>query len=168
MVGTGWQRLMAVAACASFVGVAACGGGDGSAGDTVASGGEVARDTAAAATTPGAAATPGAATSPAGGATMSITGGDAEILQVLAAVDQAEIGDGRLAQQRARNAQVKAFARELVTSHQRSLQKDRQLAKSQNVQLMAMDSTAKGGTGTDTNRSATGATGASMAMGTPS
>ena len=99
---------------------------------------------------------------------MSITGGDAEVLQVLAVVDQAEIADGRLAQQRARNAQVKAYARQLVTSHQRSLQKDRQLAKSQNVQLMPTDSTAKAATGTDTNRSPAGATGASTPMGTPS
>jgi len=88
---------------------------------------------------------------------MSITGGDPEILQVLAVVDMGEVQDGQLAQRQARNAQVKAYARELVTSHQRSLRQTRQLAKSNNVQLMN-DSGSAGGTGaagaTDTNRSA--------------
>ena len=41
-----------------------------------------------------------------------ITGGDPEILQVLAVVDQSEVQDGQLAQQKARNAQVKSFARD--------------------------------------------------------
>jgi putative membrane protein len=151
--------------CASLVSIAACGGNDGDNTDSAA--GEVARADSAA-TAPGAA--PGtAATAPAGGAaggtaggTMSITGGDPEILQVLAVVDMGEIQDGQLAQRQARNAQVKAFARELVTSHQRSLRQTRQLAKSSNVQLM--NDSGSMATGTDTNRSATTP---SSAAGTP-
>jgi putative membrane protein len=160
MVGSVWQRLVAVAACASVMGIAACGGQDENSGDSaIASSGDVARDSAAGAASPGAT-TPGAATSPAGGTgAMSIAGGDPEIIQVLAVVDQSEIEVGRLAQRQAQNAQVKSFARELVTAHQRSLQKDRQLAKAQNYQLMTMDSAGlRAATGTDTNRAATGAT----------
>ena len=160
MVEHGWQRLAAVAMCASLVGVAACGGNDNASTDSA--GGDVAARTDSAATAPGTA--PGtAATAPAGapsgttGGAMSITGGDPEILQVLAVVDMGEVQDGQLAQRQARNAQVKAYARELVTSHQRSLRQTRQLAKSNNVQLMN-DSGSTAGTGaagaTDTNRSA--------------
>lgn len=162
MVGTTWQRLAAAAACASVLGLAACKAKDGagSADSSLTSTGSVARDSAAGATAPGAMA-PGAATSPStspSGGALAITGGDPEIVQVLAVVDQGEIEGGRLAQRQARNAQVKSFARELVTSHQRSLQQDRTLAKTLNIHLMAMDSAgtkdSMRASGTDTSRSA--------------
>ena len=66
---------------------------------------------------------------------MKITGGDSEILQVLAVVDQGEVQDGRLAEQKARNAQVKSCARELVSDHSKSLQQDRQIAKTAKIDL---------------------------------
>ena len=150
MVGNGWQRLSAVMACASLVAVGACGGrnGDANSGDSANSAtasGDVARDTAAAAMTPGAA---GSSMS-----SMSITGGDPEIIQVMAAVDQSEIADGQMAQRMARNAQVKSFARELVSAHTKSLAQDRQLAKTANVQLSTS------GTGASGTASSTGTTG---------
>ena len=164
MLEHGWQRLAAVAMCASLVGAAACGGGNRDATDSAA--GDVARDSAA--TAPGAApgttatapasSTPGSAPS----STLAITGGDPEILQVLAVVNQGEIQDGQLGQRQARNAQVKTFARELVSSHTKALRETRQLAKTNNVQLMS-DSAGRAG-GTDTS---TAAATPSSAAGTP-
>jgi len=94
---------------------------------------------------------------------MSITGGDSEILQVLAVVDQGEIQDGQLAQRQAKNAQVKSFARELVSDHTKSLAQDRQLAKSANVDLSSVITSGSGSSGSksgsDTSRSATSAAG---------
>lgn len=166
MVGHEWRKLAAVAACASLVGVTACGKNGG--GNSDSASGDVARMDSSATSpgsAPGTAATaPGAASAPGGsGSNMAISGGDPEILQVLAVVDMGEIQDGQMAQRQARNAQVKAFARDLVASHTRSLRQTRQLAKSSNVQLM--NDSASGNmtgkmSGSDTNRSATAATGA--------
>jgi putative membrane protein len=94
---------------------------------------------------------------------MRITGGDSEILQVLAVVDQSEVRDGQLAERKARSSQVKSFARELVTDHTKSLQQDRQIAKTANVDLSGVimsgsnkttGMTGNTKTGTDTTRSA--------------
>ena len=164
-----WREIAAAAACATLVGFTACGGRNGK-NDTAAataSGGEVARsDSAASATAPGGAgATASATPTPTAGATgaKSITGGDPEILQVLAVVDQSEIQDGQLAQRQARNAQVKQFARTLVNEHTKSLQQDRQIAKSANIDLSGVlmsGSSRTAGTsaatksGSDTSRSA--------------
>lgn len=137
-----WEGIAAAAACATLLAFTACGGrkekNDTAAATT--SSGEVARsDSAASATAPGAAGATAASPTPTptSGATgsMSITGGDPEILQVLAVVDQSEIQDGQLAQRQARNAQVKQFARTLVTEHTKSLQQDRQVAKTANIDL---------------------------------
>jgi putative membrane protein len=92
---------------------------------------------------------------------MRITGGDPELLQVLAVVDQSEIQDGQLAQRNARSSQVKSYARELVNDHTKSLQQDRQVAKSAGIDLsgvmMSGSSKATGSgapkTGSDTSRS---------------
>jgi putative membrane protein len=137
-----WQGIAAAAACATLVGFTACGGRKekSDSATAAASSGEVARsDSAASATAPGGAAATAPSTTPTStaGATgsMSITGGDPEILQVLAVVDQSEIQDGQLAQRQARNAQVKQFARTLVNEHTKSLQQDRQVAKSANIDL---------------------------------
>jgi len=88
---------------------------------------------------------------------MSITGGDPEIIQVMATVDQGEIADGQMAQRMARNSQVKAYARELVAAHTKSLAQDRALAKSANVQLMS--STGSMGSGASGGASSTGTAG---------
>jgi putative membrane protein len=138
------QRVAAAVMSASLLVFGACSGRNGDKIDSTksaASGGEVARpDSAAGAIAPGAAAiarpessaaAPSAASTPA----LKITGGDPEILQVLAVVDQAEMQDGQLAQKKAHNAQVKSYARELVNDHTKALQQDRQVAKSANVDL---------------------------------
>jgi len=165
-----WQEIAAAAACATLVGFTACGGRKEKS-DTAtaaASSGEVARsDSAASATAPGGAAATAPSTTPtsAAGATgsMSITGGDPEILQVLAVVDQSEIQDGQLAERQARNAQVKQFARTLVNEHTKSLQQDRQVAKSAKIDLSGVMMSGAGKTagtsgatksGTDTSQSA--------------
>ena len=173
-----WQGIAAAAACATLVGLTACGGRKEKS-DTAtaaASSGEVARsDSAASATAPGGAAAPSTTPTSTAGATgsMSITGGDPEILQVLAVVDQSEIQDGQLAQRQARNAQVKQFARTLVNEHTKSLQQDRQVAKSANIDLSGVMMSGAGKTagtsaatksGTDTSRSAS-KTGASQPSG---
>ena len=170
-----WREIAAAAACATLVGFTACGGRN-EKNDTAAataSGGEVARsDSAASATAPGGAGATAAPATPTASA-MSITGGDPEILQVLAVVDQSEIQDGQLAQRQARNAQVKQFARTLVNEHTKSLQQDRQVAKSANIDLsgvMMSGSSKTAGTsaakksGSDTSQSSTKA-GASQPSG---
>jgi len=137
--------------CASLAATGACGRNGGDANNnadsatTATASGDVARDTTAGATASAAAATPSSAS---GTTSMSITGGDPEIIQVLATVDQGEIADGQMAQRMARNAQVKALARTLVTEHTASLQKDRQLAKTANVQLMNATGGMSGASGT--------------------
>jgi len=166
MLEHGWQRLAAAAVCASLVGAAACGGGKGDATDSAS--GDVARDSAATApgVAPGTTATAPASSTPGSTAsnTMAITGGDPEILQVLAVVDQGEIQDGQLGQRQARNAQVKSFARELVSSHTKSLQKTRQLAKTNNVQLMSDSGTSANRAGaTDTSNKSAASTPSSAA-----
>jgi putative membrane protein len=165
-----WQEITAATACATLVAFTACGKGDRNNADTTTaatSSGDVARpDSAASATAPGGAGATAAATTPGSTAgstsSMRITGGDAEILQVLAVVDQSEVQDGQLAQRKARNAQVKSYARDLVTDHSKSLQQDRQIAKSANIDLsgVMMSGSNKAGTsgapktGSDTSRSA--------------
>ena len=162
-----WERIATAAASASLLVFGACSGRNGEKSDSAAaatSGGEVARpDSAARATAPGAAgstasaATPGSAASTAGGATsMKITGGDQEILQVLAVVDQSEVQDGKLAQQKAKSSQVKAYGRELINDHTKSLQQDRQVAKSAKVDLSGVTMTGKADTAGPTG--ATGVT----------
>lgn len=160
-----WQGIAAATACSTLVAFTACSKGNRNNADsaTAASSGEVARtDTAATAMAPSAGATaaataPGATT---GASSMKITGGDPEILQVLAVVDQSEVRDGQLAERMARNAKVKSFARELVSDHSKSLQQDRQIAKTAKIDLsgvMMSSSNKTSGTpktGTDTSRSA--------------
>ena len=139
-----WERIAAAAASASLLVFGACSGRNGEKSDsaTAASGGEVARaDSAAVAVAPGGAATArpdstaAAASSAAGATSLKITGGDPEILQVIALVDQAEMRDGQLAERKAHTAQVKSYARELVNDHTKSLEQDRQVAKAASIDL---------------------------------
>jgi len=161
-----WQGIAAATACSTLVAFTACGKGNRNNADSAAaatSSGEVARtDTAATAMAPSAGATAAATTPGSTGSTssMKITGGDPEILQVLAVVDQAEVRDGQLAERMARSAKVKSYARELISDHSKSLQQDRQIAKSANIDLsgvMMSGSNKTSGTpktGSDTSRSA--------------
>ena len=161
-----WQGIAAATASATLVAFTACGKGNRNNVDTTTaatSSGEVARsDSAATATAPGGAAATAAATTPgstaASNSSMKITGGDSEILQVLAVVDQSEVQDGQLAQKKARHAQVKSYARELITDHSKSLQQDREIAKSAKIDLsgvmMSGSKTSATKTGSDTSRSA--------------
>jgi putative membrane protein len=164
MVGNGWHRLSALMTCASLVAVGACSGrnGDANRGDsanTATASGDVARDTAAAATNPaGGAAGTTSPSSSAGSSAMTITGGDPEIIQVMATVDQGEIADGQMGQKMAKSSQVKAYARELVAAHTKSLSQDKALAKAENVQLMSSTGTT-GTTGKADTASKTGASG---------
>jgi putative membrane protein len=165
---TRWQGITAVTACATLVAFTACGKGNRNNADTTTaatSSGDVARaDSAATATAPGGAGATAAATTPgstaASTSSMKITGGDSEILQVLAVVDQGEVQDGQLAQKKARHAQVKSYARELITDHSKSLQQDREIAKTAKIDLsgvMMSGSNKTSGTpktGSDTSRSA--------------
>ena len=161
-----WQGIAAATASATLVAFTACGKGNRNNVDTTTaatSSGEVARpDSAATATAPGGAGATAAATTPgstaASNSSMKITGGDSEILQVLAVVDQSEVQDGQLAQRKTRDAQVKSYARELITDHSKSLQQDREIAKSAKIDLsgvmMSGSKTSATKTGSDTSRSA--------------
>ena len=158
-----WQGIAAATASATLVAFTACGKGDRNNVDTTTaatSSGEVARsDSAATATAPGGAAATAPATTPGSTGEMKIVGGDSEILQVLAVVDQSEVQDGQLAQKKARHAQVKSYARELITDHTKSLQQDREIAKSAKIDLSGVmmsgtKSTGATKTGSDTSRSA--------------
>ena len=161
-----WQGIAAATASATLVAFTACGKGNRNNVDTTTaatSSGEVARsDSAATATAPGGAAATAPATTPGSTAettnSMRIVGGDSEILQVLAVVDQSEVQDGQLAQKKARHAQVKSYARELITDHSKSLQQDREIAKSAKIDLsgvmMSGSKTGATKTGSDTSRSA--------------
>lgn len=158
-----WQGIAAATASATLVAFTACGKGDRNNVDTTTaatSSGEVARsDSAATAAAPGGAAATAPATTPGSTGEMKIVGGDSEILQVLAVVDQSEVQDGQLAQKKARHAQVKSYARELITDHSKSLQQDREIAKSAKIDLSGVimsgtKSTGATKTGSDTSRSA--------------
>jgi len=155
MVGSVWKRVASVASCSAVVALAACGGGDGVGDTTNVAAGTIASDTAAAATAPGTGTTPTGTTG--GLSTMSITGGDPEVMQFLATVDLGEIQAARLAQQQAQNAQVKSFARTLVNEHQQSMRQARQIARNANITIdtSMMASTAAGTTGTGATASAT-------------
>jgi len=160
MVGNRWHRLSALMTCASLVAVGACSGRNGDANradsaTTATAGGDVARDTAAAATNPAGTMSP---SSSAGSSVMTITGGDPEIIQVMATVDQGEVADGQMGQKMARNSQVKAYARELVAAHTKSLSQDKALAKAANVQLMSSTGTS-GTTGKADSAATSGASG---------
>ena len=104
-----WQGIVAATGCATVVAFTACGKGNRNNVDTTTaatSSGDVARsDSAAAATAPGGSGATAAATTPGSTAgstsSMRITGGDSEILQVLAVVDQSEVRDGQLAERKA-------------------------------------------------------------------
>jgi putative membrane protein len=158
------QRAAAAVMSASLLVFGACSGQSEKSDSARAatSGGDVARpDSAAGAVAPGAAATPppassGAASSAAATTGLKITGGDREILQVLAVVDQTEMRDGQLAQKKATNAQVKSYARELVNEHTKSLQQDREVAKSANIDLSGVMMSGKADTAGPTG--ATGVT----------
>lgn len=142
MTDNRWLRMAAVAGVA--IGMAGCGGRDDAATDSAnVAAGEVARaDSAATATSPGAG-TPTPPPTPTG-----ITGGDPEIVQFMAVVDAGEVEAGRVAQRQARNAQVKTFARTLVTEHTRSLRRTREIARTANIPLdttMLSTATSTGG-----------------------
>jgi putative membrane protein len=58
---------------------------------------------------------------------------DAQILAFAAAADSAEIAEGRLASTKGTNAQVKQFARQIVSDHQAMLKEWRQFASAHNI-----------------------------------
>lgn len=107
---TRFSRLAGTAAISAAVALTACATDDRA--ETMADSGTVAGDTLGA---PGAMGDTmmGADSVDAAGKTLS----DAQIFAMLSASNTAEIASGKLAQERATNAQVKAFARKMVTEH---------------------------------------------------
>jgi putative membrane protein len=94
-------------------------------------------------TTTGAAATTPAPldTTAAGGAVANDTSKgawtDADIVAWLAAANNGEISEGKLAERKATNPAVKAFARRMVTDHTQMLKEGNALAKKLNIDPMA-------------------------------
>ena len=111
MTGGTRRRTTAALAMACLAATAACGGRDDTATTDSAGAPTIgpATDTGAL----GAGATGAGAT----GAAAATTGGDAAILAQMGAANGAEIAAGELAQPKARNQQVKDFARDMVTDH---------------------------------------------------
>jgi putative membrane protein len=110
MKHTRFSRLAGAAAISAALALAACSTDDRT--ETMADSGAVAGDTLGG---PGAMGdtTMGADSMGAEGKTLA----DAQIFAMLSASNTAEIASGKLAQERATNAQVKAFARKMVTEH---------------------------------------------------
>lgn len=115
-------RYLAVAAvCSTLVVLGACKRGGENASDTTGMGTDTSMNAAAPANTT---ATPGAANAPAAGAMT-----DAQIFARLTAANEGEIAAGKLAEKKATNADVKAFARMMVTDHTKLLNDGNALAK---------------------------------------
>ena len=120
------RRALAVAACAAALG--ACAKGDKNAGtDTLGTSAAPAMgsDTMAASTS---AANATAATT----ASVPVTS-DAEILSVIGMANASEIGEGKLAQTKATNADVKSFAGDMVKDHMAMQSDADKLAKNANI-----------------------------------
>ena len=113
------RRAIAVAACAAALG--ACAKKDNAATDTAATSAAPAMgsDTGMTAANNASATASGAttgATSSSAGATVAASS-DAEILSVVGMTNASEIGEGKLAESKATNADVKSFARDMVKDH---------------------------------------------------
>src|SRR5438552_532122 len=124
------RLTFAIAVITAGTVLAGCQRADNSRTDTTAAG-EVARKDSLADTTRN----PANPANPSNPTTMTNTNGwtDAQILAYTAAADSAEIAEGRLAERKATNPAVKAFAREMVTDHQAMLREGKSFAKSNNI-----------------------------------
>lgn len=120
-------RIVVAAVCSTMIVLGACKRGGENAADTT---GMAATDTSMNATAPAntTATATGAANAPAPG-TMT----DAQIFARLAAANEGEVAAGRMAEKKATNADVKAFARMMVTDHTKLLNDGNALAKKLNV-----------------------------------
>jgi putative membrane protein len=125
------RLTFAIAVVTAGTVLAGCQRADNSGTDTTAAAGEVARKDSLVDTTR----SPANPANPSNPSTATNTNGwtDAQILAYTAAADTAEIAEGRLAERKATNPAVKAFAREMVTDHQAMLREGKSFAKSNNI-----------------------------------
>jgi putative membrane protein len=132
--------LLAAACCATL---AACGDtrDANDTGDTLAVGGDVAMS--------------GDSAAGAAAAAMDVPTTDAGAVDLLTTIDRAEVEAGRLAQEEARDAQVSAFAREMIQTHNRDIRQVEQLSRQAAISTAgggATPDTAAPGTDTSTTR----------------
>ena len=122
-----YQTRLGMLMLGSTVALAACsGGGETAAGDSAAQSAAMSGDTGMAA---GAAATAGTADSAAMGGAVS----DAGIMGTINTSNAAEITTSELARERGSNSQVKTFARDMITEHQKMQKESDMLAQKVNV-----------------------------------
>jgi putative membrane protein len=125
---TGTGRLtLAIALVTAGTLLAGCKRAANTLSDTSAAAGEVARKDSMSDTTR-------ASSNPANAAVPNTDGwSDAQILAYAAAANNAEIAQGRLAERKATNPAVKAFAREMVTDHQAMMREGKSFASSNKI-----------------------------------
>ena len=147
------QRLLAAGLMTPLLLATAACAGD-SAGTADSAGGTMAMGESAAGATTGAMAAPNQAGQM-----------DAPVAQLLATVNRSEINSGQLASTKARNAEVKAYAQQMVTEHQAAMQTLTTLASSSGWSIDSAAMTGGMGGMTDSAHSAMAGGSTSAAMG---
>ncbi|HYW50844.1 MAG TPA: DUF4142 domain-containing protein [Gemmatimonadaceae bacterium] len=90
---------------------------------------------------------------------------DTTALQLIASVDRAEAASGQLAVTKARNSEVKAYARMMVQEHRADLTKIRRLVTAANMPASIASDTMTSGTGAPGTTGTSGSAGAAGAAG---
>ena len=157
MPGRAINPLGAALAVGAWIVLGACGGGRD----------DAAVDSGAAATATAPTTDSAAGSVAAGNDMMTVTGGDTGVVALVTTVDQSEVEAGRLARTKARNAQVKAFARTLVDEHSQAMRKAGELARTANIPLPTASTGATGTTGAAGATATTGDTSRAATTGTP-
>ncbi|HSA55284.1 MAG TPA: DUF4142 domain-containing protein [Gemmatimonadaceae bacterium] len=137
------RRFGFLVAAVGIAAMAACGEAADDRGDTLAAGGDVAMS--------------GDSAAGAAARAMDVPTTDAGAVEVMTTIDEAEVEAGQLAVEKARNDQVRAFAREMVQAHGRNARQVEQLAQRAGVTTGtsgARDTGAAGAARTDTGAAA--------------